>query len=356
MIDEEKFNYLKKYLEESAKRGAFPGASFGIITREESLFDAVGYSQLVPEKENTDVDTIYDLASLSKVVSTTNIILMLIEQGKIALHEKVSDILGDFKHKNVTIYNLLTHTSGLPSDVNEYKKSCKTREDLINKIYETELEYETGKKVLYSDIGFILLGMIIEKTEGKIDTVFENKIAKPMGMETTFYNPDLSMKTRCAATEITEERGAIRGVVHDGKGYLLGGVSGHAGLFSIVKDLGKLCQMLLNEGVYYDEKSKSSKRILSSDSINLMRQLHTSGLNERRGLGWQLKDKCNTMGDAASEESIYHTGFSGTSILIDFKRQLAFILLTNRIHPTRANNELLNIRRDINNMAVKIRD
>ena len=200
---------------------------------------------------------------------------------------------------------------------------------------------------MYSDIGFIFLGLIIEKAAGKIDTIFENNIAGPLNMRNTFYNPKQEVILRCAATEIEEGRGCIKGTVHDGKGYLLEGVSGNAGLFSTVKDLSKFCQMLLN----YGEDDKSGKRILSRDSINLMKECHTTGLNERRGLGWQLKDKSNSMGDLASEDSIYHTGFAGASILIDFKKQFAFILLTNRIHPTRENNALVKLRGHINDIA-----
>ncbi|QAT41605.1 serine hydrolase [Clostridium sp. JN-9] len=343
--------YLKKYLEECAKGGAFPGASFGIVTKEDCMFDSVGYSQLMPERESAGINTIYDLASLSKVVSTTTIILMLIEQGRITLQTKVSDILSSFKHKDVTILNLLTHTSGLPSDIQDYKKFCSTREDLINSVYNTELEYETGKKVMYSDIGYILLGLIAEKTIGKLDEFFKNNIAKPLNMENTFYNPVKEVRSKCAATEITKARGCIKGIVHDGKAYMLNGVSGHAGLFSTVGDLGRFCRMILNEGM---PDGVTHERILSKNSIMLMSKCYTTGLNERRGLGWQLKDNLSSMGDLASECSIYHTGFSGTSILIDFKNQMAFILLTNRIHPTRENKELIKLRRNINNIAETI--
>lgn len=348
MIDKNRFEYLKKFIEECVEGGAFPGAAFGIVTKEASMFDAAGYSQLVPEKENADIDTIYDLASLSKVVSTTTIILMLIEQGKITLHTKVSDILGSFKYKDVTIWNLLTHTSGLPSDIQDYKKFCKTKEDLINRALSADLVYETGKKVMYSDIGYILLGLIIEKTAGRLDEFFKTNIAEPLDMKDSFYNPQDSVRIRCAATEINETRGCIRGTVHDGKAYISGGVSGHAGLFSTVEDLGKFCRMILNDGL------SCKKRILSRNSIMLMRECHTAGLNERRGLGWQVKDSSNSMGDLASECSIYHTGFAGTSILIDFKNEMAFILLTNRIHPTRENKDLLRLRKNINNIAETI--
>lgn len=349
MIDKDRFEYLKQYIKKCANDGVFPGACFGIVTKEESLFAAEGYSQLEPAKELANVDTIYDLASSTKVISTTTIVLKLIEDGKITLFTKVCDILPDFKYKEVTVYNLLTHTSGLPSDIHDYKKSCKNKQDIVKAAFATELEYETGKKVMYSDIGYILLGLIIEKLAGPIDVYFNENIAKPLNMKDSYYNPAESLKDRCAATEYNKVRGYIKGTVHDGKAYMLQGVSGHAGLFSTVKDLGRFCEMMLNNGAL------NGKRILSSSSIKMMMEYTTEGLNEKRCLGWQTKNKVgsiNAMGDLASNKSIFHTGFTGTSVLIDFENQFAFILLTNRIHPNRDNNkELIKLRRNINNIA-----
>jgi CubicO group peptidase (beta-lactamase class C family) len=348
MIDKNRFEYLKQYIKKCADHEIFPGACFEIVTKEESLFCAEGYYQLMPTKELENVDVIYDLASLSKVISTTTAILKLIEDGKITLVTKVCDIFPNFKHKDITIYNLLTHTSGLPSDICDYKMLCKNKQDIIKFVFSTELEYETGKKVLYSDIGYILLGFIIEKSVGPMDVYFNENIAKPLNMEDTCYNPKENSKVRCAPTEYTYERGYIKGKVHDGKSYILGGVSGHAGLFSTVKDLGNFCKMMLNNGMF------NGKRILSKNSIKMIMECNTEGLNEKRGLGWQIRNdlsSINNMGDLASNRSIFHTGFTGTSVLIDFENQFAFILLTNRIHPSRENRELIKLRRNINNIA-----
>lgn len=344
MIDISKFKLLKRYLAECVNKGIFPGACFGLVTKHESVFDDVGYSQLRPTLQNISINTVYDLASLSKVVSTTTIIMKLVEAGEIVLFDKVVDIIPEFRHKDITIYNLLTHTSGLPADINNYKV-CKSKKEIIDKIYSTDLEYGTGKKVLYSDIGFILLGIIIEQITGSLDGYFDKNIATPLGMMDTCYNPSEEIKARCAATEYKEERGYIKGTVHDGKAFIMGGISGHAGLFSTVKDLGNFCSMMLNNGVF------NNLRILSENSIKLLSRCHTLSLNENRGLGWQLKDFHNAIGDLASDNSIFHTGFSGTSLLIDFDNQFAFILLTNRIHPSRENNLLIKLRRNINNIA-----
>ncbi|OAA83057.1 serine hydrolase domain-containing protein [Clostridium ljungdahlii] len=348
MIDKNRFKYLKQYIKKCVNNGVFPGACFGIVTREESQFGAEGYLQLLPTKELVDINTIYDLASLSKVISTTTIILKLIEDGQITLCTNVCDILPNFKHKDVTIYNLLTHTSGLPADIDDYKILCKNKQDIIKSVFSMELEYKTGQKVLYSDIGYILLGLIIERVAGPIDVYFSENISKPLNMKDTCYNPKDNLKNRCAATEYKNSRGYIRGTVHDGKAHILEGVSGHAGLFSTVKDLGKFCRMMLNKGILND------KRILSENSIKMIMEYNTDGLNEKRGLGWQVKNNLgyiNSMGDLSSRKSIFHTGFTGTSVLIDFENQFAFILLTNRIHPSRDNIGLIKLRRNINNIA-----
>lgn len=230
----------------------------------------------------------------------------------------------------------------------DYKILCKDKQDIIKGVFSTELEYETGKKILYSDIGYILLGLIIEKVAGPIDIYFSENISKPLNMKDTWYNPKDNLKNRCAATEYKNSRGYIRGTVHDGKAHILEGVSGHAGLFSTVKDLGKFCRMMLNKGILND------KRILSENSIKMIMEYNTEGLNEKRGLGWQVKNNLssiNSMGDLSSRRSIFHTGFTGTSVLIDFENQFAFILLTNRIHPSRDNKGLIKLRRNINNIA-----
>jgi CubicO group peptidase (beta-lactamase class C family) len=343
MIDRNRFQYLKSYIEDCANNNIFPGAAFGIVTKKEGLFDAVGNSQLLPLKERASLDTVYDLASLSKVVATTTIILKLIEDGKITLYTKVSDILPDFKHKDVTLYNLLTHTSGLPADISH--KDCSNRKDIIDKIYSMELEYCTGEKVVYSDIGFMLLGLIIEEVAGSIKEYFYENIAGPLNMISTCYNPKEEIKPICAATEYDESRGYIKGTVHDEKAFVIGGISGHAGLFSTAVDLGNFCSMMLNSGAF------NGMRILSKNSIKILKECHTNGLNEKRGLGWQLRDNGNATPDLASDDCIFHTGFTGTSILIDFKNEFAFILLTNRVHPSRENIALIKLRRNINNIA-----
>lgn len=343
MIDRNRFEYLRWYIENCAGNNVFPGAAFGIVTKEESLFSAVGYAELLPDKVKTSIDTIYDLASLSKVISTTIIILKLIEDGRLNLFTKVSEILPNFKHKNVDLYNLLTHTSGLPADIDH--KDCRNKKDIIDKTFSIELESCPGEKVLYSDIGFILLGIIIEKIAGSIKEYFYRNIALPLNMMNTYYNPEERIRSLCASTEYSESRGYIKGIVHDGKAFVMGGVSGHAGLFSTATDLKNFCIMMLNNGVF------NGTRILSENSIKMLKCCHTCGLNEKRGLGWQLKDNCNATPDLGSDDCIFHTGFTGTSILIDFKNDFAFILLTNRVHPSRENTALIKLRRNINNIA-----
>ena len=169
-------------------------------------------------------------------------------------------------------------------------------------------------------------------------------------MNETCFNPSPEGSERFVATEFREDRGFVSGEVHDGNAYAMGGVSGHAGLFSTVQDLGSFVQMLLNNGYH------KGRKILSAASLNLMRQCYTEQLTERRGLGWKLKNPGDAMGDLASEDALFHTGFTGTSLLVDQQRGLGGILLTNRIHPSRDNQKLLTLRGNIHNIAETVID
>lgn len=193
----------------------------------------------------------------------------------------------------------------------------------------------------------MLLSLIIERLTGSFEEYVNEKIFKPLNMIDTGFNPSKEKKSRCAATEKSSMRGElIVGVVHDEKSYIMGGLSGHAGLFSTIKDLGAFVNMILGDGEY------QRKRILSQNTIDLLSKCHTEGLNARRGYGWVLKEENSSIGDLASDLSIYHTGFTGTSILIDRYYGIGFILLTNRVHPTRGNIKLLSLRGKINNIAM----
>lgn len=335
---------IKESLKEAVDQGKIPGGTFGIVTLDNEEYGCYGYSQLIPEKKLNNIDTLYDLASCTKVVVTTTMILKLLEENLINLDDKVNKHLTDFKYDDVTIKHLLTHTSGLPADDKRYKE-CKNKEQLIEFIYSLSLNNKPGCVVEYSDFGFILLGLIIEKYKGNIEEYAKELIFKPLEMNNTMYNPYLkNRKEDCACAEITDVRGIIQGDVHDGKAHILNGLSGNAGLFSTVKDIGKFVTMMLNNGY----------PILKKETIDLLKKPYTNNLNLQRTLGWMFADKTASCGDQVSDISLYHTGFSGTSIYIDYINKTGIILLTNRVHPSRDDSEtILRIRKEIHSKILK---
>ena len=277
------------------------------------------------------------------MVSTTTCILQLLERGYFSLKSPVCEILPDFPYPQITIQHLLTHTSGFIPDDKAYK-NYHGKEEMYEFIKSLPLDYETGTKVEYSDFGFILLGLIVEKLTEPLDQYAKKNIFQPLNMKDTGYNP--VNKNRCAPTEITAERGVIQGVCHDGKGYRMNGVSGNAGLFSTAEDLSHFVQMLLNDGSY------NGKQILKPDTVHLLQRSYTQNLNLSRTLGWMYNDPAASDGDYASTSCIYHTGFTGTSLYIDFIRQCGIILLTNRVHPTRNNPSIVSIRNCFHNAVL----
>ncbi|HHW01283.1 MAG TPA: beta-lactamase family protein [Thermoanaerobacterales bacterium] len=345
-MDHERLDYLKQYLKKKMN-DAFPGTCFGIVTRDRVHTDFLGKAQIVPSVKEMKIDTIFDLASLTKVIATVTSIMILLGNGELRLSERVKAILPDFKYENITILHLLTHTSGLPADVKFYK-FCNSREEVIDRLYDVSPIYKPGEKVIYSDLGFMLLGLVIEKLAEPVDRFASKHIFLPLEMSDTCYNPPAEKMARCAATEYQESRGVIVGKVHDGNAYAMGGASGHAGLFSTAPDLCNFMSMILNEGYF------QGRKILSLRSIELMNRCYTDGLNERRGLGWQLKTFGDSIGELVGDNAMYHTGFTGTSMLIDRERGFGFVLLTNRVHPTRDNDKLLNYRGHINNIATTV--
>lgn len=349
-----KVDKLTNLFNDAVAEGVFPGANVVIVNDKETVIASFGKKAVEPIEEENDIDTLYDMASCSKVVSTTTSILLLLEQGKIKLHDEVNSYLPRFKHKGITLFHLLTHTSGLPADVVKAYE-LKSREELIDIIYDMDLIYETGSEIKYSDIGFIFLGFIIEEVSGLSLEQFAGKyIFDELEMESTCYNP--IDKNRCAPTELRNDNVVantiIRGNVHDEKAFIMGGVAGHAGLFSCVKDLQKFIKMILNRGVY------RGKQFLSPATIDLIFTPMVKIPNknylryDQRGIGWIVADGNCSAGDIASLETISHTGFTGTNIVIDRVNKVGFAILSNRVHVTRANEKILPWRGKIANFIV----
>ena len=338
-----KVDKLTEFFNDAVSNGVFPGANVVIVNDKETIIASFGKKAVKPADEENDENTLYDLASCSKVVSTTTCILLLMEQGKLKLHDEVKSYLPRFKHDGITLFHLLTHTSGLPADVKKAYELT-SREQLIDIVYDMDLIYETGTEIKYSDIGFILLGFIIQVVSGlPLDEFATKYIFDVLEMESTGYNP--IDKNRCAPTEFRNDdvvkNTIVRGNVHDEKAFIMGGVAGHAGLFSCVKDLQKFIKMVLNRGVY------RGKQFLCPATIDLMftPMVKIPDKNylryDQRGIGWIVADGNCSAGDLASLETISHTGFTGTNIVIDRVNRVGFAILSNRVHTTRENEKIL---------------
>lgn len=331
-----------KELLDSQLGESYSGYSFALVTGQQApLLLANGKRNYQDPANNIDSTTLFDLASLSKVIGTTTAILKLIETGHFHLQTKIKTLLPNYQFEDTTVFQLLTHTSGLPADLKSYK-NCQNKVDFIDFIYQIKPTILAEPTVVYSDFGFILLGFIIEKLVGSLPNYLAELVFKPLKMLQTTYHP--VHKNDCAATELTTTRGLIQGEVHDGKAYLLTGESGNAGLFSTANDLANFAQMLLNQGSLFNQQ------ILTPATINLLKTTSTANLNENRSLGWMKRNLNASQGDYASNNLLYHTGFAGTSFLLDFDYHLAIILLTNRINPRRDNPGIFELRPLLHNL------
>ena len=317
----------------------FPGAVAYIVEHGRVLYDeAFGHRMITPEIRPMRRETIFDLASLTKPIVVGTLVMRLAEDGCLEIHAPIQKYLPEFTHQQVTILHLLTHTSGLPAWRAVYLETT-SKDQVVDYLSQMPLEYPTGEQVVYSCLGYILLGKLIERLTGEtLDRLAQKWIFQPLEMSRTRYNPPGEWRDLCAATEDStsfEKRmvnyqrydwreGVIVGEVHDENAHFLGGVSGNAGLFSTAEDLGKFCQMLINGG----------EGVLNTESIVQMATLHTRGLNASRGLGWIVLE----------DGSLYHTGFTGTSIRVNLNRKMFAILLTNRVHPDASREGILEFR------------
>ncbi len=282
-------------------------------------------------------DAIYDLASLTKVTATTPAIMKLVDEGKISLDDKVSSYFPEFKESQkdkITIRNLLLHNSGLPP-FRVYVDSLKTESEILKAVKNEPLVYLSGSKYEYSDLGFILLGEIVEQVSGMpLNRFVRKNFYYPMGMSDTFFNPKeynhwVNKRIPPTETDTTFRMQTIQGEVHDERAFYLGGVAGHAGLFSTASDLATYCQMLLSKGLY------ASQQYLEPSTITTFTQRQSPQVN--RGYGFDRKSKgFSTAGSLTSNKTFGHTGFTGTSFWIDPEQNLAIIILTNRTYPHRS--------------------
>ena len=352
MLNRENRALIDNFMNQAVDEQVFPGAILGIVNQNEVLYqNAFGYRQIEPVKKKMNLQTIFDLASLTKVVAATTAVMQLIEKGKVNLWDYLDYYypeLPDDKQE-ITLYHLLTHSSGFQAIVRLWEQDW-SYEEKIRYILNLDLENEIGSKVVYSDPNFILLGDIIKRVTGhKLDVYAREYIFEPLGMKTATFNPlkNLSEIENLAATEFCSWRGRMLvGEVHDENTAEFAGISGHAGMFSTVNDLCIFVMMLLSEGAY------KGTRVLSSRSVKVMRKNWTRSLDGQRGLGWDLiKNRRSSGGVLFSPETFGHTGFTGTSLWIDPVFKIGVILLTNRVHPTRKNQKIISFRPRLHNLV-----
>src|SRR5467141_611415 len=347
--EEKKLQPAFDVIERAIAERAFPGATLAVGYRGKVAVRAFGKLSYDAKAAAINPNTMYDIASLTKVVATTTLVAKLAE-GDFAvpldLDAKIERYLPEWGsgpnaewRRKVTVRHLLTHTSGLPP-FKEYWRTSKNKQYTLTKIFAEPLEYEPGTKEVYSDLGIILMAEIIERLTGRtLDDLARTTIFSPLGMTNTMYRPPKKLWPTIAPTEIDNNlrHRLVQGEVHDENAFAIGGVSGHAGIFSTAPDLAAFCQMLLNGGVY------AHQRILRRSTIaQFTTPQQLSG--GTRTLGWAVPTEGGSSGHFFGPHSFGRTGFTGTSIWIDPDRQLFVVLLTNRVHPTRENTKIQQVR------------
>jgi beta-N-acetylhexosaminidase len=327
--------------------GAFPGGVLAVGYHDQLAVHPFGTFTRDVKAPKVTENTIYDMASLTKVVVTSASAMMLVQQKRLDLDAPVERYLPEFSaaaksdpnpswRARITVRMLMLHDSGLPAHRDFYKEA-KGHDPVLAKILAEPLVHEPGTQVEYSDLGFILLGEIIERLTGEtLEQFAKGHIFAPLGMSDTMYNPPAALRARIAPTELDTDfrKRLLRGEVHDENAFAFGGVSGNAGLFSTASDVAAFAQMLLNGGIY------AHHRLLARATIQEFTARQVIG-DSSRTLGWDVPTPPNSAAGHYFSPSAYgHTGFTGTSLWIDPERDLFVVLLTNRVNPTRANEQI----------------
>jgi len=351
-----KFPKAWSIIDSAINNKIFPGAQV-FISKDNNILYSGGFGRHTYEKQSEKVTnkTIYDIASITKVLSTTPIIMKMVAKKQISLDQPVRFFIPEFKGGNkdlVTIRHLLTHSSGIKAYRKFFlEKNIKTQKDIINEIISMELEFMPGTKFSYSDLGFILLKEIIELLTNKpIEQIADSWIFSPLDMNSTYYLPNESVITQIAPTEIDNiyRNRLVHGEVHDENTYLMGGVSTHAGVFSKSEDIANYAQMYLNRG------SWRGNRIFKESIIKKFTKKQNTPKSSDYAIGWDTPSNNgkSSAGDFFSDGSFGHLGFTGTSLWIDPNQNIIIVLLTNRVYPSREREGIYGIRRKFYNAVM----
>ena len=348
-VSQEHLARMDAVIAQSISKRELPGAVVLVSRKGRIVWEkAYGSRAVEPAQERMTTNTIFDLASLTKVIATATSIMILVERGAVRLGDPLSKYIPEIKgdgRERITIEHLLTHRSGYAPDF-DLRERWTGYDEAINRLIKEPLRHYPGSKFVYSDIGYIALGEVVHRASGlPLDQFARQNIFLPLGMNSTGFRPASSLVTRIAPTE--KRRGQLsylgdsptglgaegekwlRGEVHDPTSFRMSGIAGHAGLFSTARDIAIYCQMILNGGSY------RGARILSPTSIaTMVRPRIVAEQGWSRGLGWDIDTNFSTnRGDAFPLGSFGHTGFTGTSIWIDPATQMFVVFLSNRVHP-----------------------
>jgi beta-N-acetylhexosaminidase len=337
-------------LDRAVADDAFPGGVLAVGLNGLLAVHPFGKLERVGEAYDVDEDSMYDVASLTKPIVTTTAVMMLVQQGRLELDRPVENWIPEFAaaaksdpdptwRARITLGMLLLHDSGLPNHRDFYKEA-KGHDAILARVLAEPLIHEPGTQVEYSDLGFILLGEIVERLTGEpLDVFADREIFKTLGMDRSMFNPPRKLREDIAPTEMDSifRKRLIWGEVHDENAWAMGGVAGNAGLFSTAEDIAAYAQMILNGGIYGHE------RMLAYSTIRRFTARQKIG-GSARTLGWDVPEEPSSSGRYFSAASFGHTGFTGTSLWIDPDRKLFVILLTNRVNPTRANEKIRQVR------------
>lgn len=330
-------------IRQAVRDGAFPGAVYAVGQGGRVLHEGA-FGTLAGTTDPTPVtaDTVYDLASLTKVVVTTTLLMRLHADGfdlDAPASAWVSELRGGGRDA-VRVRHLLGHASGLPGWLPLYREAV-SRDDLVGRVFQLELTYEPGTRAVYSDLGFIVLGAVLERATGEaFDTLAQTRVLGPLGMGETGYRPTPAQRPRIAPTEDDPWRGRVlRGEVHDENAHVMGGVAPHAGLFGTAGDLARFASMMAGGG------TMDGRRVLPEDVVI---RFTTRGdvPGSTWGLGWDTPspEGYTSAGRRLSPRSFGHLGFTGTSLWIDPDRGAFVVLLSNRVYPTRDNDRIRAVR------------
>jgi CubicO group peptidase (beta-lactamase class C family) len=343
---------------------AFPGAVLA-VGRGGALAHLRAFGRLSYDRGAAEVetDTVYDLASLTKVVVTTTLSMVFVDEGRLDLDVRVHTFFPAFSgaaKERVTVRQLLTHSAGIEWWAPLYRE-IQGKAAYLERIVAMDLAYEPGTKSVYSDLGIILLGDILERLGGSpFERLARERVLLPLAMKDAQYRPPARLLPRIAPTENDPWRGrVVRGEVHDENAFALGGVAPHAGLFATALDLSHLATMLLDGGSF------GGRRIVSRATVELFTE--RAGVpGSSRALGWDTptdesgqrsstpgQPGYSSAGSLSSPRSFGHAGFTGTSMWMDPERGLYVILLTNRVHPTRENDAIRGVRAQVADAAVR---